>query len=280
MLFDFPSAYAGPGIQAEGNGPANTAVLLMQGNPTSLQRKISVPLYTTWWFVGARKRASADRTVEEVAEFVLIPEIPVVYLANQKHKGTPRRAPVLRLPEMRKGGGLTPAEILNVDVSAEADVVGQVPAVMVWVVVEYDLVGAPDPIVAEAEVSGSHTEIETAEPEALAVATFDAPHVALADAPREAAMLPGMIKMIVGIVAAGIVAYPLIVGVNVRSFGVAGFVGIFWSLLRCRVCFRPGRSRTVSGDVPSADVLSRRTFSVFFLCESWNRTDQEQTKNS
>ena len=120
-------------------------------------------------------------------------------------------------------------------VSAEADVVGEVPAVMVRVVVDYDLVGAPGPVVAEGVVSGGRTEIETAEPEALAVATFDAPRVALADASGEAAMLPGMIKVIVGIIAAGIVAYPLIVGVNVRSFGVAGSVGILCGLLRCRV---------------------------------------------
>jgi len=121
------------------------------------------------------------------------------------------------------------------DVSAEADVVGQVPAVMVWVVVEYDLVGVPGPVVAEGVVSGGRTEVETAEPEALAVATFDPPRVTLADASGEAAMLPGMIKVIVGIIAAGIVAYPLIVGVHVRSFGVAGSVGILWSLLRCHV---------------------------------------------
>jgi len=181
------------------------------------------------------KRASTGQTVEEVAEFVWIPEIPVACLANEKQQGTPGSALLLRLQEMRNGGELASAEILDVDVSAEADVVGEVPAVMVWVVVDYDLVGAPGPVVAEGVVSGGRTEIETAEPEALAVATFDAPLVALADAAGEAAMLPGMIKMIMGIIAAGIVAYPLIVGVNVRSFGVAGSVGILCSLLRCRV---------------------------------------------
>jgi len=180
---------------------------------------------------------------------------------------------------MRNAGGLTSAEILDVDVSAEADVVGEVPAVMVWVVVDYQLVRAPVPVAAEAVVSGGHIEIETAKPETLAVAAFDAPRVALADATGEAAMLPGMIKVVVGILAAGIVAYPLIVGVNVRSFGVAGSVGIFWSLWRCAV-LRPGRSRTVSGDVPSADAGKRRSSSVFFLCESRDGTDQEQTKNS
>src|ERR1700722_4800573 len=151
---------------------------------------------------------------------------------------------------------------------------------MVRVVVDHDLVGAPLPVAAEAVVSRGHVKIETAEPEALAVAAFDAPHVALADASGEAAMLPGMIKVVVGIIAAGIVAYPLVVGVNVRSFGVAGPVGIFWSLWRCTVLWRPRRSRTARGDVPSADAVSRRTSFVFFLCESRKGTDQEQTKNS
>jgi hypothetical protein len=35
--------------------------------------------------------------------------------------------------------------------------------------------------------------------------------------------------MIVGIIAAGVVADPFAVGVNVRRFGVALFIGIFWS---------------------------------------------------
>ena len=148
------------------------------------------------------------------------------------------------------------------DVSAEADVVGEVPAVMVWVVIDYDLVGAPVPAVAEAVVSGGDIEIETAEPEALAVATFYVPHVALADAAAETTMLPGVIKVIVRIIAAGIVAYPLIVGVNVRGFGVAALVGVFRRFLRCDVLLRPGRRRAVSGNMAVADIASLRRGTV------------------
>jgi hypothetical protein len=64
---------------------------------------MSVQLYTTLLFVAARKRASASRTVEEVREFVPIPEISSGYLANQKQKGTPRRALLLLLYEMEAG---------------------------------------------------------------------------------------------------------------------------------------------------------------------------------
>jgi hypothetical protein len=82
VLFDVPSAYAGPGIQAEGDGPANTAVLLMQGDASlyrgrylsrCIQHRSLLPRENGHW---------AGRTVEEVREFVLIPEIPVAYLAN------------------------------------------------------------------------------------------------------------------------------------------------------------------------------------------------------
>jgi hypothetical protein len=34
--------------------------------------------------------------VEEEAEFLLISEIPITYLANQKQEGTPRRALLLQ----------------------------------------------------------------------------------------------------------------------------------------------------------------------------------------
>ena len=96
---------------------------------------------------------------------------------------------------------LAVAEILNVAVGAEADVIGQVPAVVIGIVVDYDLVGGPIPVVTKTIVIGRHAEVEAAEPEALAVAAFDAPLMAAADAAGEAAMLPGMIEVIVRIIA-------------------------------------------------------------------------------
>src|SRR5579864_460968 len=164
---------------------------------------------------------------------------------------------------------LAVAEIFDVNVGAESRVVGQVPAVVVGVVVNYDLVGTPVPIIDEAEVGGGNGEIETAEPEAFAVAALDAPLMAAADAAGEAAMFPGTVEVIFGIIAAGIVADPFVVGVNVRGFGMALFVGVFrglvlWRVLRvlCCVLLRPGRRRAVSGNVAMADVASLRRASV------------------
>ncbi len=114
---------------------------------------------------------------------------------------------------------------------------------MIRIFVDHDLIGAPVPAVAEGKVSGSDGEVETAEPEAFSIAAFNAPHVAFAEAAGEVTVLPGMIEMIVRIIAAGIVADPLVVGVDVRSVGVAIFVDVFWW---CRMLYRLGWSRAMS----------------------------------
>jgi hypothetical protein len=101
--------------------------------------------------------------------------------------------------------------------------------------------------------------------------------MAFTEAAGEVPMLPGMIQMIVRVIRAGIVADPLIVGVDVRGVGVAIFVGVFW---RCRMLNRLGWSRPMRRNVASTDAVNGRRSFVFFLRESRNRTDQEQGKNS
>jgi hypothetical protein len=101
--------------------------------------------------------------------------------------------------------------------------------------------------------------------------------VAFAEAAGEVPMLPGMIKVIVRIIRAGIVADPLIVGVDVRSVGMAIFVDVFW---RCGMLNRLGWSRPMRGNMTPSDAVNGRRSFVFFLRESRNRTDQEEGKNS
>ena len=97
---------------------------------------------------------------------------------------------------------LAVAEIFDVDVGAEANVIGQVPAVVIGILVDDDLVGIPEPIVAIAYIRVSDVEIKAAKPEAPGTATGDAPNVAAAEAAGEVAMLPRMIEMEVRIIAA------------------------------------------------------------------------------
>src|SRR5580692_10169268 len=90
--------------------------------------------------------------------------------------------------------------------------------------------------------------------------------MATADAAGETAMLKRMVDVIARVIATGIVADPLIIGVDVRGIGVAISVGISRGfLLRCALRFlwcsvllRPGRRRAMSGDVAVADVASLR----------------------
>jgi hypothetical protein len=158
-----------------------------------------------------------------------------------------------------------------VTVGAEADVVSQVEAVVVGVLVNYDLVGAPVPIVAEAVVGGEDAEGEAAEPEAFAIAAFDAPDVAAAEAAFEAAVGPGMIDMVVDVSAAGVVADPFAVGMDVGRVGMAFLVVESTALLGL-----------ASGSVMHGwrAMLGRARWRSFvpFLRESRNGTDERECK--
>src|SRR5277367_26683 len=178
-----------------------------------------------------------------------------------------------------RNGLLAVAEEGYVDVGAEAHVVGQVEAVVVGILVDDDLVGAPSPVVAETVVIGEHAEVETAEPEAFPAASFDAEDMAAAEAAGEVSMLPGMIEMVVGIIAACAVAHPFAVGVDVGSVGVTFAIAEFWGF-RGRVCGRPRGSRPPRGNVSSADTVTATSFAARLLSQSKNGTNKQQYKNS
>lgn len=118
------------------------------------------------------------------------------------------------------------------NVGAQPDVERQVPADVVRVVVNHDLVTVPHPVVAEAVVIGGNAEIETAEPEAVARSAGQMPNVAAANSSGKVPVLPRVIDVVVGVSRAGLVPDPFAVGVNVWSIGVPGRIGIT-TLLRC-----------------------------------------------
>lgn len=111
-------------------------------------------------------------------------------------------------------------------VGAESRVVGEVPAFVIRIVVDNDVIVVPIPIINVAEIEGSYAEVISAEPEAVGPATTQAPHVTRSDSALEAAMLPGAVEVEPGIAAAIGVANPLVILVNVRSFRVRGFIAI------------------------------------------------------
>ena len=131
---------------------------------------------------------------------------------------------------------------------------------MIGIFVDDDVVAIPEPVATVAEVECANAEVETAEPEAVGAASGEMPDVAAAEASGEVAVFPGMIKMHAGIVAAGVVAYPFAVGVDVRRVGVSGLVV---EVRRCwgRMCSRLGTvGRDVSGTAADGSAMLGKSY--------------------
>jgi hypothetical protein len=143
------------------------------------------------------------------------------------------------------------SHVLDVDVRSKPDVISQVPAVVVGVLVNRDIVAIPEPVVAEADVEIGNGEAKTTEPEQARASAAQMPHMAAAEAAGEASMFPGMIEMIVSIIPARFVANPFAVGMNVGSVGMPRFVVVVLTTLGHRMG-SARRSGTVRGGVPAA----------------------------
>ena len=121
------------------------------------------------------------------------------------------------------------------DVGSEASVVGEVPAGVVGVFVDDDLIAGPQPAVAVGVVIGRDAEVEASEPEARWTSASEMPDVAGAEARSEVAVLPGMVEVVMRIAGAGVVAYPMLL-IDMGCVGVAGLVNEVAVFLRCGRC--------------------------------------------
>lgn len=57
------------------------------------------------------------------------------------------------------------------DVRAQSHVVSEVPAIMVGIVIDDDVIAIPQPVVTESNVVGRDTEKESPEPKAIGIST-------------------------------------------------------------------------------------------------------------
>src|ERR1700731_5195675 len=80
------------------------------------------------------------------------------------------------------------------------------------------------------------------------------PDVATTKAPGKATMLPRVIGVVVGIIAPGVVAHPLIVGVDVGSVRMTTFVTEV-RMFGCWTRIGAGRSWAVRGDVAATNAM-------------------------
>ncbi len=154
-------------------------------------------------------------------------------------------------------------EIHNVHIRPEADVISQIPARVIGIVVNDDLVGIPQPTVAIANIKGSNAPEPTVETETRGTAASETPNMAATNAAIETTVLPGMVEMIIGIVATGIMTHPLAIVVNVRSFRMALFVGM--ARLRSRMAFTTARGWPSLRDESAAYFVSATTAAMMFI---------------
>ena len=94
------------------------------------------------------------------------------------------------------------AHIHYMHVGAESHIISQVPARMIRIVVDDDVIGVPEPAVAITYVIGCDTPGPTIEPEATGASAADVPYVMWSEAAGKVPMLPGMINMVVSIIGA------------------------------------------------------------------------------
>ena len=153
------------------------------------------------------------------------------------------------------------------DVGSEPDVVGQIPTDVIGIVIDDDVVRIPEPAITVTDIIRSHGEVKTAEPEAAGTTASEAPYVAATETAGEAAMLPGVIHMVVSVIAACVMADPLSTVVHVRSIGMS-FLVVEMAVFLCRM--RSGYScRTVLWNVlmSAADLRSATAFMAAVLCQ-------------
>ncbi len=124
------------------------------------------------------------------------------------------------------------AEKLDVNVSTQPDVVRQVPAHVVRIIVNHDVVAVPIPVAAVLIIVGGHAEIKAIKPEAAGSSAGQVPAVACTDSAVKVAVRPRMIQVVVRVVVAGVVSHPLAIGVDVWGFRMPGCITIMTRLRR------------------------------------------------
>src|SRR5258708_20769309 len=104
------------------------------------------------------------------------------------------------------------------DVGSELDVIGQVPARVIGIVIDTYVIRIPKPAIRVGNIVRGDRKVETIEPETVGTASTKTPDMATAEASCEAPMFKWMIEMVACVAATGVMADPLSVGMHVRSF--------------------------------------------------------------
>jgi hypothetical protein len=114
-----------------------------------------------------------------------------------------------------------------VDVSSQPHVISQIVTGVVRIVIDHDVIVVPEPVSGVVIIVRRHLEEEAANVESIKSTAAQAPDVPRAKAYGKVSVLPGMVKVVVLVIAARIVANPAIIfSVDVRGLRVAFLVVI------------------------------------------------------
>jgi hypothetical protein len=170
-----------------------------------------------------------------------------------------------------------------VHIRSQPDVIAQIPAVVIRILIDHELIGVPKPVVAETNIIVRHGKIETSEPKSAGTASVDPPHMSPAESTGKMSVFPGMIEMIVSVVPAGVMADPLVSSrMNVRSFRVPFLICEGTMLLGCTAPAAPLRRRArmrgwpPCGNVSSPDSAGRAASTASVLLRGRGQCHQDE----
>src|SRR5262249_755958 len=105
-------------------------------------------------------------------------------------------------------------QIQDVHLSPQARIVGKIPARMLGIVIEHDLVRIPQQAIQVGNIVGRPTEEKSADAKTAWGSAFQPPDVSRPNAAFEVPMLPRMVQLIATVIAPGM-PHPLAVGMHV-----------------------------------------------------------------
>ena len=120
------------------------------------------------------------------------------------------------------------------NVRPEPGIVGQVETRVIRILVDHDRVRIPNPIRDVRIIVRRNAEVDAIEPEPVRTAALEAKNMTRPETQGEPSVLPGVIEVIVCIIATLVVANPLAVGMHMRCVRVP-FIITEIALLRRRL---------------------------------------------
>jgi hypothetical protein len=182
----------------------------------------------------------------------------------------------------------------DVHICAKPDVISQIPAVVVRVFVDHDIVPTPVPVAAISDIVRRNGKIEPAKPEPTRPAAFDPENMIAPEAAAKVPVFPWTIEVVMRIIAPRVMSYPFVsFRLDVWRGGMTWFIAeISPSLLsrraRLLLALKGARRRgwcrmwrgSVRGNVPAADAASFTSSLSFILRKARKRKQRERENDT